>query len=194
MSVESVEVPRATFTTHRFTVGEYRRMGETGIFQPDARVELVEGEIVEMSPIGKRHAACVARLTRALTFSLNLVALVWAQNPVELGDYSEPQPDLTLLKPRDDFYENAKPRPEDVLAVIEVSDTTLEYDRRVKVPLYARAGIPEVWIINLVDERVEMFADLSSGAYQMTVVFSRGEEVQSRTLAALRLDVSEIFG
>jgi Uma2 family endonuclease len=190
----SVEVATPTFTRYRFTVEEYGRMGEAGVFSPDVRVELIEGEIVDMSPIGKRHAACVARLTRALTFSLNLVALVWAQNPVELSDYSEPEPDVALLKPRDDFYENAKPRPEDVLVVIEVSDTTIEYDRRVKVPLYARAGIPEVWIVNLVDERVETFADPSGGAYRTAAAYSRGEEAQSRSLAALSLGVSEIFG
>jgi Uma2 family endonuclease len=190
----SVEVATPTFTLHKFTVEKYRRMGEAGIFPPDARVELIEGEVVKMSPLGKRHAACVARLNRTLTLSLQQVALVWTQNPIDLNEYSEPQPDLALLKPRDDFYERAHPKPEDIPIIIEVSDSTLEYDRRVKVPLYARAGIPEVWIVNLADERVEMFADPSGGAYQTAAAFSRGEEVQSRSLAALRLNVSEIFG
>lgn len=190
----SVEVATPTFTLHKFTVEEYRRMGEVGIFPPDARVELIEGEVVKMSPIGKRHAACVARLTRMLTLSLQQVAPVWAQNPIELDGYSEPEPDVALLKPRDDFYERAHPKPEDVLIIIEVSDTTLEYDRRVKVPLYARTGIIELWVVNLNDERVETFAEPSGGAYRTAAAFSRDEEVQSRSLAALRLKVSEIFG
>jgi Uma2 family endonuclease len=179
---------------YSFTVEEYRRMGEANVFLQDARVELIEGEIVKMSPIGKRHASCVARLTRALTLLLQHVALVWTQNPVELDEYSEPQPDVCVLKWRDDFYNSGHPQPEDVLLVIEVSDSTLEYDRQIKVPLYARAGIPEVWIVNINDERVETFADVSGGAYRMTGSVSRGEEVQSRSLAELRLGVSEIFG
>jgi len=194
MSVESVEVPRDTFTAHRFTVEEYGRMGEAGVFSPDVRVELIEGEIVYMSPIGDRHAACVGWLNRTLTLLLQHVALVWMQNPVRLNDHSEPEPDILVLKPRDDFYRDGKPRPEDVMVLIEVSDTTLEYDRRVKVPLYARAGVPEVWIVNLTDERVETFAEPSGGVYRTTAAFSRDEEIQSRSLAALRLGVSEIFG
>ena len=190
----SVEVATPTFTLHKFTVEEYGRMGEAGVFSPDVRVELIEGEIVDMSPIGDRHAACVGWLTRTLTLLLQHVALVWAQNPVRLDNYSEPEPDILVLKPRDDFYRNGKPRPEDVLLLIEVSDSTLGFDRKRKVSLYARRGIPEVWIVNLNDERVEMFAGPSGGAYQTTATFSRGEEVQSRTLAALRLAVSEIFG
>ncbi|HEV7893652.1 MAG TPA: Uma2 family endonuclease [Pyrinomonadaceae bacterium] len=194
MSVESVEVVTPTYTRHSFTVEEYRRMVEAGILREDARVELIGGEVVEMSPIGKRHAACVARLTQVITLLLQRAFLVWAQNPIQLDGYSEPQPDVVVLRPRDDFYENEPPKPEDILLVIEVSDSTLAYDRKVKVPLYARAGIPEVWIVNLVEERVETFADLSGGVYQTTAAFSRGEEVQSRSLAALRLGVSEIFG
>jgi Uma2 family endonuclease len=189
-----VEVATPTFTLHKFTVEKYRRMGETGILPPDARVELVEGEIVEMSPIGEPHAACVDVLDELVRGALGRTVIVRVQNPIRLDDYSEPQPDISLLKRRDDFYRHGHPRPEDVLLVIEVSDSTLAYDRQIKVPLYARAGIPEVWIVNLIDERVETFADLSGGAYRVPAAFSRGEEVQSRALAALRLGVSEILG
>jgi Uma2 family endonuclease len=190
----SVEVATPTFTAHRFTVEEYGRMGEAGVFSPDVRVELIEGEIVDMSPIGDRHAACVGWLTQTITLLLQRAYLVWAQNPVQLDNYSEPEPDILVLRPRDDFYRNGKPHPEDVLLLIEVSDSTLGFDRKRKVPLYARKGIPEVWIVNINEERVETFTDPSGGAYQTTAAFSRGEEVQSRSLAALRLDVSEIFG
>ncbi|HEX8685523.1 MAG TPA: Uma2 family endonuclease, partial [Pyrinomonadaceae bacterium] len=142
----SVQKARAIEVNRRsFTVAEYERMGQFGIFSEDARVELVCGEIIDMSPIGERHAACVAILTQLITLRLRLSALVWAQNPVVLDDYSEPQPDLAILKPRGDNYRTSKPTPDDVLLVIEVSDTTLEYDRQVKMRLYARAGIPEAW-------------------------------------------------
>jgi Uma2 family endonuclease len=197
MSVEeaaSVETAKPAYTPYRFTVEEYGRMGEAGVFSPGVRVELIEGEIVDMSPIGDRHAARVGWLNRTLTLLLQHVALVWMQNPVHLDDYSEPEPDILVLKLRDDFYNQGKPRPEDVLLLIEVSDTTLEYDRRVKVPLYARAGVVEVWVVNLNEEHVETFANPSGGAYQTTAVCARGEEVQSSALGDLKLSVSEIFG
>lgn len=177
-----------------FTVDEYERMGEAGILSADDRVELIDGEIVEMSPIGKRHAACVARLTHFLTLRLQGRAVVWAQNPLRLDGRSEPQPDVTVLKPRDDFYAQSLPTPADVLLLIEVSDTTLDYDRQVKLPLYARAGVAEVWVVNLADERVETYADPSGGAYQSASTAARGEEVAARAGAGLRLSVEEVLG
>ena len=194
MSVEVVEVVTPTYTRYKFTVEEYMRMGEAGVFPPDARVELIEGEIVDMSPIGDRHAWCVGWLTRTLTLKLQRVALVWAQNPVRLNNRSEPQPDILVLKPPDDLYKHRKPRPEDVLLLIEVSDSTLAFDRRVKVPLYARAGIPEVWIVDLAGERVETFADPSGGAYQTVATRAHGEKLRPHVLKGLRLAVSDIFG
>lgn len=177
-----------------FTVAEYRRMVEAGILSEADRVELIDGEVFEMSPIGKRHAACVGLLTRVLTLLLQHGALVWAQNPIRLDNYSEPQPDLVVLKPRQDFYRNSLPMPEDVMIVIEVSDTTLDYDRKVKVPLYARAGLPETWVVNLTEERIEVYSDAAAGAYQTVNSYTRGEEVQSRSLAALRVSVAEVLG
>lgn len=179
---------------YSFTVAEYRRMGEVGIISEDERVELVCGEIIQMSPIGERHAACVATLTQLITLRLRLSALVWAQNPVVLDDYSEPQPDLALLKPRSDNYRTSKPTPDDVLLVIEVSDSTLDFDRKVKVPLYARAGIPEAWVVNLSEECIEVYGDPLGGEYQTTRSYARGRRLQSHTLAPLRLSVSKVFG
>ena len=139
---------------HHFSVSEYERMGETGVFSPDARVELIEGEIVEMSPIGSSHAACVTLLSRILNQQVRDQAIVSTQNPIRLNDFSEPQPDIAVVRFRDDFYRNAHPGPSDVFLVIEVADTTLEYDRRVKMPLYARAGVPEALILNLVEGKL----------------------------------------
>ncbi|HEX8721997.1 MAG TPA: Uma2 family endonuclease [Pyrinomonadaceae bacterium] len=191
----SVQKARAIEVNRRsFTVAEYERMGQFGIFSEDARVELVCGEIIDMSPIGERHAACVAILTQLITLRLRLSALVWAQNPVVLDDYSEPQPDLAILKPRGDNYRTSKPTPDDVLLVIEVSDTTLEYDRQVKMRLYARAGIPEAWVVNLPDERIEVYGDPAGGEYRTVRSHARGRRLQSHTLAPLRLSVSKVFG
>ena len=192
MSVQ--EAMPVQITRHSFTVAEYERMGEIGIFSEDDRVELVCGEIIEMSPIGERHAACVGLLTQLITLLLQRSAIVWVQNPVQLDEHSEPQPDLVVLKPRADFYRSSKPTPADVLLVIEVSDTTLEYDRQIKVPLYARAGIPETWVVNLPEERIEAYADPADGAYQTVNSHARGDELQSRSLAALRVSVAEVLG
>jgi len=124
----------APLVRHRFTVEEYHRMGQAGILSEDDRVELIEGEIVEMAPVGSRHAACVKRLNALLSRRAGGRALVSVQDPIRLGEHSEPQPDLALLKPREDFYAAAHPGPEDVLLVIEVAETSLEYDREVKLP------------------------------------------------------------
>ncbi len=179
---------------HWFTVAEYDRMGEAGILAEDDRVELVEGEIIEMSPIGRRHAACVARLTNLFGKLLRESAIVWVQNPIVLNDYSEPQPDITLLSRRDDFYERSLPTPDDVLLIVEVSDTTLEYDRQIKVPLYARAGIAEVWIINLMADQVEIYAQPENDTYQSQRQARRGEIIDLSRVFDLSLSVDSILG
>ena len=192
MSVQKAK--SVQITRHRFTVAEYERMGQTGIFSEDDRVELVNGEVIQMSPIGDRHAACVDFLTQFITLRLRRSAIVRVHNPVRLNEHSQPQPDITILKPRDDFYRHRSPRPKDVLLVIEVSDTTLEYDLKVKVPLYARAGIPETWVVNLPEERIEVYGDPAGGEYRTVQPYARGRRLQSHTLASLRLSVSKVLG
>lgn len=142
---------------HRLTVQQYRRMAEAGVLAPDARVELIEGVIVDMAPIGSRHAAAVNKLTRALTAAVGTRAIVSVQNPLRLGERSEPQPDLALLRPRADFYAESPPTAADALLVIEVAQATAAYDRGVKVPLYAQHGVPEVWIVDLDFSLVRFF-------------------------------------
>ena len=176
-----------------FTVEQYDRMIEIGVFPPGYRAELIDGKVFKKPPIGKRHAAFVGRLNRMFSRTLS-ESIVWVQNPIRLDDHSEPEPDVTLLKPREDFYAGSLPTPADVLLLVEVSDSTLDYDRQRKLPLYARAGVPEVWIVNVADERVETYADPSGGAYQLTGAATRGEEVQARGVAGLRLSVAEILG
>lgn len=178
---------------HFFTVEEFERMGEAGIFSEDARLELIEGEIVEMSPIGSRHAACVNFLNRFLNRAVGDIAIVSTQNPIQLDDFTEPQPDVALLRVRDDFYRNSHPKPSDVLLIVEVADTTIDYDRLVKLPLYAKAGIPEVWIINLPAERIEVYARPSGEAYQTTKQVERGDDVESQTIASLKVGADMIL-
>jgi len=134
---------------HRLTVDDYGRMGEAGVFAPDARVELIDGEVIDMAPIGTRHAAAVTRLDRLLQRAVGDQAIVRSQNPLRLGDRSEPEPDLLLLLPRADFYASAHPGASDVLLLIEVADSSVRYDREIKLPLYARHGIAEVWLVDL---------------------------------------------
>jgi Uma2 family endonuclease len=134
---------------HRLSVGDYYRMAEAGILAPDARVELIEGEVLDMAPIGTRRNGCVNFLSNTLVAALHERAIVQTQGPIRLDEYSEPQPDLALLRPRPDFYGSAHPTPADVLLVSEVADTTLAFDRDVKVPIYARFGIPEVWLVDI---------------------------------------------
>jgi Uma2 family endonuclease len=180
-------------TKRRFTVWEYHRLAEVGILREDDRVELLEGEIFEMSPISSRHASCVTRLNHLLQDQAKGRAIVSVQNPIRLSDYSEPQPDVALLVPRTDFYRDALPTPRDVLLVIEVCETSGEFDRHVKLPLYAKAGIPEVWIVDLSREQIEVYRDPKPEGYQQSRIVGRGQTLTAQLLA-LELPVAEILG
>ena len=178
----------------RFTVHEYHRMGQAGILSEDDRLELLEGEIVEMAPIGSRHQATVDRLTRLFSGRVADVVLVRVQGPVRLAEHSEPQPDVTLLRLREDFYASAHPGPEDVLLVIEVSDSSTEYDREVKLPLYARSGIAEVWLVGLETEVVEVYRGSTGTDYELISESGRGQVLSPLALPALELAVDDILG
>ncbi len=154
----------------RLSVQKYRRMIEAGILGEDDRIELIEGELTVMPPVNPQHAGKVTRLTRIFSERTGDSALVSVQNPLVLGDRSELQTDLMLLRPRKDFYETANPGPEDVLLVVEIADTSLEYDRNVKIPLYAANGIPEVLLVNLRNERLEIHLDPGSSGYRKVLL------------------------
>ena len=177
----------------RFTVDEYYRMAEAGIISADDRVELIEGEIIAMSPIGSRHAACVVRLVKYLSPISDRV-LLWVQNPIRIGRYSEPEPDVVLLRPQDDFYATSHPTPGDVYLVIEVADTSVEYNRDTKLPLYAAAGIPEYVLINLPKDDIEHYAQLANGQYQFVRIIKRGEAFTSRVISGFTLSADTILG
>jgi Uma2 family endonuclease len=160
-----------------FTVEEYYQMAEAGIISRDERVELIEGEIVAMAAIGSRHAACVDRLNYFLSQRVGGRALVRVQNPIRLDQFSEPQPDIALLRPRADFYAFAHPGPADVFLVVEVADTSVDFDREVKIPLYARAGIPEAWLVDLTGDCMTAYRGPSARVYQDVQHLQRGQSL-----------------
>lgn len=177
----------------RFSIEEYYRMAEVGIFGPEERVELIEGEIIKMSPIGLHHAACVNALTRRLLQAVGDRAVLSPQNPVRLLRDTEPQPDVVLLRPPERRYWQHKAGPSDALLVVEVSDTSYRYDRRVKLPLYARAGVLEVWIVDLTREVVEVFRDPGRKGYAFAQTVERGGTVAPAALPDAVIVVAEIL-
>src|SRR5262245_36106117 len=182
-------------TRHRFTVDEYHRMGEAGILPEDNRLELIHGDIVVREPIGAYHAGTVARLNRLWTSRVGDRAIVNIQNPVQFeAEDSELQPDVVLLRPREDFYTTAHPQAADVLLLIEVADTTLRLDRRIKIPLYARVGIREVWLVDLTTARLEVHREPLGDGYGAVQLLARGQRVSPEAFPDLSLDVAELVG
>jgi Uma2 family endonuclease len=179
----------------RFTLDEYHRMGETGILGEDDRVELIEGEIIEMTPIGSPHAATVARIHHLFSTRLGDRAVVWSQNPLLLVRYqSEPEPDVMLLVPRSDFYAARHPEPPDVHLVVEVADSSLTYDRRTKFPLYARSGVAEAWLIDLDANRLELHRDPSDAGYGGIRIPRPGETFAPAAFPDLGLTLRDLLG
>jgi Uma2 family endonuclease len=174
MSVIANTPPRASSlgAVVRFRVEDYHRMGEAGILGPELRTELIDGEVVEMPPIGHPHAGTVKLLANLLKERLGTAVVVSVQDPVWLNDYSEPLPDIALLRPRADYYRNSHPTPDDVLLLIEVADTSVAYDRDVKLPRYARAGIPEAWLVDLGSRRLTVCRHPVGDAYTEIVAAS----------------------
>lgn len=178
----------------RFTVKEYYQMAEVGIIKADERVELIAGEIVKMAPIGIPHAGCVRRLNGIFNKLLSGKAIVDTQNPIDLNDDSEPEPDLILLRWRDDYYAEKHPQPEDILLLVEVADSTVKYHREVKIPLYAENGIDEVWLIDINQQLVEVYREGVGNSYQHKQQFFRGDSLSLQSFDDVSLTVDEILG
>ncbi len=159
-------------TKKLFTVEEYEELGRTNVIPEDTRVELIEGEIIHMSPIGDLHHACVKRLLHIFSKGLKSEeAILGIQDPIILGNRSQPQPDVALLKPREDFYASGKPGAEDIMLLIEVADTSLQYDREEKIPLYAKYGIIEVWLVDVLSRKVEVYREPLGERYQSVEIY-----------------------
>jgi Uma2 family endonuclease len=181
---------------HIITLDEYERMCEAGVFDEDVWIELIRGEIVDMPPPGPNHEAAVTELIYQLVQGVGRRAIVWPQgNAISLpNSESRPQPDITVLKRREDLYRGKRPTPEDVLILIEVSDTSLKYDKSIKLHLYAEAAIPEYWLVNLVDKAIEVHKDPREGTYQSVARVQSGETIQLPGELDGAISVAEIIG
>ena len=177
-----------------FTVDEYYQMTAAGILHEDDRVELIAGEIIQMAAIGSRHAGCVNRLTQSFVLHVAGRAIVTIQNPIHLNNRTEPQPDMSLLAPRSDFYTAGHPGPQDVLLVVEVADTFVAFDRETEIPLYARAGIPESWLVHLPESRIEAHRQPTPTGYQEVIRLARGMRLTPLAFPDLVLAVADILG
>lgn len=177
----------------RITADEYFRMGEAGVLRPDERVELIEGEIIEMPPIGSPHASVVEHLGDLLHEALGQRAMVRRQHPVVLDSYSVPQPDLAVVVRRTDYYRRAHPQPPDVLLLVEVADSTLAFDRKVKAGLYARTGAPEFWLVDVGHSRITRFVSPRDGVYTESAVAGARDSLTMGAFADVRIDLSVIF-
>ncbi|WP_449416729.1 Uma2 family endonuclease [Phormidium nigroviride] len=177
-----------------FTVKEYHLMIEAGVFANNDRVELIEGEIIEMAAIGTRHATCVRRLIRRFSVIPEEAAILDVQDPIQLTERTEPQPDLVLLQPRADYYATAHPMPSEVLLLVEVSDSTIDYDRDVKVPNYARSGIREIWLWDLEANCLEVYREPMANGYGLMQRFERGEIVSPLAFSDFEVSVDWILG
>ena len=177
-----------------FTVQEYHLMSEAGVFGDNERVELIEGEIIQMAAIGKRHAARVDRLARLFSQISESLVIFRVQNPICLNDKSEPQPDIALVQPRADFYEESLPNSQDILLLVEVADSTVNYDRDVKVPNYARSGIQEVWLWDLEANCLEVYRFPTANGYTSIQKFERGEIVSPLAFPDFEVSVDLILG
>lgn len=175
------------------TVREYHIMAESGILTEEDRVELLQGEIVHMSPIGSKHAGCVNRIIELIIPLLNKRASSSAQSPIVLDDFSEPEPDFALLAPHENNYAGKLPEAQDVHLVVEVSDSTLAKDREIKLPLYASAGIPEAWIVNLEKDEIEVHKQPLGDSYKIREICRRGDTIEIKVLDQI-VEVSQILG
>lgn len=182
-----------TPTRYKLSVEDYHRLGEVGILTEDSRVELLEGELIEMAPIGGPHMAVVNRLTKLLVLAVGDSGVVSVQNPVSLPPRSEPQPDFAILDVRASDAAPAVPSAQDVLLLIEVADTTLAYDRGTKLTLYAKSGIAECWIVNLQSKCIEVYREPAGDGYSKRIEFGAQDEVSPLALPTVKLAVAEIF-
>jgi Uma2 family endonuclease len=193
MMTAQLITPSSTSNVHKFTVQQYELMLEAGVFAESDRLELINGEIRVMSLIGRKHAVCVAKTAKNFERKLGDQTIVWTQNPILLSNYFQPQPDLAILKWRDDFYAEALPAPDDILLIIEVADSTIAYDRDVKSSLYAANGIPEMWLFDVNKKIVEGYSQPSALGYKRMQRYEKNDTLAMFTFPDIVFSWEEIF-
>lgn len=169
-------------------------MLKKGILSEDERIELIGGDIINMTPIGSQHVACVNRMNLWFVKNLGERAIIQVQSPIQIGQHSEPQPDIAILEPVSDFYASHLPQAKDILLIVEVADTSLEYDREVKIPLYARAGIGETWLVNLPEQYITVYTEPSESDYEVAKKFTKAKVLSSSIIPDLKVSVQELIG
>ena len=179
---------------HRFTVDQYCRMAETGILSAQDKVELIDGEVLPMTPMGSRHAGCVNRLTRLFTQALGVRAVVQVQCPVRLSEYDMPEPDVAILEAREDFYAAGAAGPSDCLLVVEVAESSLVFDRERKLPRYGKAGVLEVWLADLTTRTLHVFRSPQADGYADARELRFQGSVSPLALDDLTVTVAQVFG
>lgn len=182
------------FRRHKINAARYYQMAETGVLGPADRVELIEGELIEMAPIGDDHAATVDELNEVLVLACQERAIVAVQNPIRADSMSVPEPDFAICRLRADRYRGGRPGPEDIFAVIEVSDSSLRFDRTVKLKLYARTGVPEYWIVDLKRRVVEVFRQPDAEGYRALQTFGPQDTVALAMVPDIRISLARVFG
>lgn len=181
-------------TMKRFRAEDFRKMTEVGILPEESGWEVIDGYLIDKMSIGSKHAGTVKKLNKFLTKSVGNITLISVQDPVHIDEYNEPEPDIALLKPREDFYTDSHPTAPDVLLLVEVSDSTVEYDREIKKTLYAAAGIVEYWLVNLQNNTVEVYSQPKNGIYRLARILESGETIETVAVANLKLPIDEILG
>jgi Uma2 family endonuclease len=184
----AIEISRRLFTVH-----DYHRMVDAGILCEDDRVELIRGEILEMSPIGPRHSAAVLRSTQALVRAVGDRAIVGVQGSIRLDEYDEPQPDIYLLRPKTDFYASGHAGPSDIFLIVEMADSSLKYDQTVKMQLYAETAVPEYWIADIRNDCVIVYTDPSKDGYRTVRTFQRGSSMTPGLLPELSIPANVLL-
>jgi len=195
---ESREIPECTPYIRHFSVDEYHKMGELGIFSEDERIELINGVIIKMSPIGSEHAATVKKLNQIFSNILSPnEATIGIQDPVILDDGTEPQPDISILKPRDDTYAFEHPHSNDILLIVEVADTSVDDDCLIKLPKYAESSIPEVWLVNIPERKIDVYqhpiGNKANAGYKIRIEYREADTVTSQAFPEIKIDVSDVL-
>lgn len=178
----------------RFRVEDFRKMTQAGILPEESGWEIIDGYLIDKMTIGSKHAGTVKRLDEIIRDRIGKAVIVSIQDPIHLDDYNEPEPDVALLKRRSDFYAQSHPSPQDVLLLVEVFDSTIEYDREIKKVIYAKAGIREFWLVNLLNNTVEVYSQPKNGNYHLARILESGETVEATAVENLKMQIDEILG